>query len=353
MGAMSNHDLESLIAPLGDELPTGENLEYDQDFLALERAAAPKAERAIGDSVKAAEEPDWEKVASMAEALLGRSKDLRIATHLATAWMRTDGMPGWAAGLGLIRALLENYWDGVHPQLDAEDDNDPTARVNAVVPISDTQSVLGYFRTTPFVQSPRLGRFSLRDLQIAQGTLKISTPADEGEEMPTLTEIEACCLDCPEEQLLTNATAINEALDQAKAIDGIFSEQIGTAGPDLKALIGDIHELKKFVEAQLGKRMPQDDAAVGEGDAEEGAEVAASGQAKPSASGRIENSRDVIRRLDELCEYYAKNEPSSPIPLLLERAKRLVDKSFLDLLNDLAPGGISELQVVSGRTEYE
>ncbi|MGP1667211.1 MAG: ImpA family type VI secretion system protein, partial [Rhodanobacter sp.] len=148
---MPNHDLESLIAPLGDELPTGENLEYDQDFLALDRAASPKAERAIGDSVKAAEEPDWEKVASMAEALQERSKDLRIATHLATAWMRTEGMPGWAAGLGLVRALLENYWDGVHPQLDAEDDNDPTARVNAVVPISDSQSVLGYFRTTPFV----------------------------------------------------------------------------------------------------------------------------------------------------------------------------------------------------------
>ena len=352
MDAMSNHDLESLIAPLGDELPTGENLEYDQDFLALDRAASPKAERAIGDSVKAAEEPDWERVASMAEALLGRSKDLRVATHLATAWMRTDGMPGWAAGLGLIRALLENYWDGVHPQLDAEDDNDPTARVNAVVPISDTQSVLGYFRTTPFVQSLRLGRFSLRDLQIAQGTLKISSPDNDAAETPSLTEIEACCLDCPEEQLATNAAAINDALDQAKAIDGIFSEQIGTAGPDLKALIGDIHELKKFVEAQLAKRMPQDEAA-GEYEAEDGAEAVASGHAKPVASGRIENSQDVIKRLDELCDYYAKNEPSSPIPLLLERAKRLVDKSFLDLLNDLAPGGVSELQVVSGRTEYE
>ena len=74
---------------------------------------------------------------------------------------------------------------------------------------------------------------------------------------------------------------------------------------------------------------------------------------KVAAGGRIENSQDVVRRLDELCEYYAKNEPSSPIPLLLERAKRLVDKSFLDLLNDLAPGGVSELQVVSGRTDDE
>jgi type VI secretion system protein ImpA len=353
MDAMPNHDLDSLIAPLGDESPTGENLEYDQDFLALDRAASPKAERAIGDSVKAAEEPDWEKVSSMAEALLQRSKDLRIATHLATAWMRMDGMQGWADGLGLIHALLENFWDGVHPQLDAEDDNDPTARVNAVAPISDTQSVLGYFRTTPFVQSPRLGRFSLRDLQIAQGTLKISTSDEDGGELPTMTDIEACCLDCPEEQLVNNGAALNEAFDHARAIDSIFSEQIGAAGPDLKALIGYIHELKKFVDSQLARRMPQNGADSESEGAEAGDASASPTQAAPAVAGRIQNSQDVLRRLDELCEYYARNEPSSPIPLLLERAKRLVDKSFLDLLNDLAPGGISELQVVSGRTDYE
>lgn len=349
---MTNHDLESLISPLGDESPTGENLEYDPDFLALDRAASPKAERAIGDSVKAAEEPDWDKVASQAETLLGRSRDLRIATHLATAWMRTEGMPGWSAGLGLIHALLENFWDEVHPQLDAEDDNDPTARVNAVVPISDTQSVLGYFRTTPFVQSPRLGRFSLRDLQIAHGTLKISAAESDASEPPTLTAIEACCMDCPEEQLVANAAAINEALEHAKAIDAIFSEQIGTAGPDLKALIGDIHELKKFVEPQLAKRLPQEDLTE-EGDADGTDTSGAPGQTRAAASGRIEGPQDVIRRIDELCEYYARAEPSSPIPLLLRRAQRLVGRSFLDLLNDLAPGGISELQVVSGRAEGE
>lgn len=344
---MTQYNLESLLAPVTDESPAGDDLEYDPEFLALERAAAPKAERAIGDNVKAAEEPDWDKVVELAEAVLRRSKDLRAAVHLTTAWMRTSGMPGWNAGLGLIRGLLEHFWDSVHPQLDAEDDNDPTMRVNSVVPLGDLQGVLRYFRTTPFVQSPRLGRFDLRALRIANGTLK--TTADGGPEA-SMTEIEACCMDCAEDELVAVTTAIRESLEHAKAIDALFNDRVGTAGPDLKSLLGDIYELKKFLEPQLARRLPQ------EGSAEEGGASEDGGGASTgvrASTGAIAGPQDVLRRLDELCDYYTRNEPSSPVPLLLRRAQRLVGMDFMDLLKDLAPGGISELRVVSGNNDEE
>lgn len=344
---MTSHALESLLSPLDGESPTGENLEYDPEFMALERLAAPKAERAVGDSVIAAEEPDWDKVCGQAEALLGRSKDLRVAVHLATAWMRTTGLPGWSAGLQLIRSLLEHFWDNVHPQLDAEDDNDPTARVNAVAAVTDLQGMLGFFRTTPFVQSPRLGRFTLRDLRIANGSIKISTDG-EGAEPPGLTQIEACCMDCAEEQLAENVAAINAAFDHVKTIDAIFNEHVGTSGPDLKPLLSDIYEVKKFLEPQLAKRSPQAEELV---ETEEGETSSASTGKAAASSGRIETPQDVIRRLDDICDYYARCEPSSPIPLLLRRAQRLVGLSFVDLMKDLAPGGMSELQVISGVEE--
>ena len=347
---MTSYALESLLSPLDGASPTGENLEYDPDFMALERLAAPKAERAVGDSVIAAEEPDWDKVSNQAKALLGRSKDLRVGVHLTTAWMRTTGMPGFSAGMQLVRNMLEQFWDGVHPQLDAEDDNDPTARVNAVAAITDLQGMLGFFRNTPFVQSVRLGRFSLRDLRIANGTLKIATNDDEeGTELPGMTQIEACCMDCSEEQLTENVAAINTAFDHIKAIDTIFSEHIGTAGPDLKPLLNDIYEVKKFLEPQLAKRLPQVAEAAGVAEGETSSTSA--GGTAPVASGRIETPQDVIRKLDEICDYYARCEPSSPIPLLLRRAQRLVGLSFVDLMKDLAPGGMSELQVISGPEE--
>lgn len=344
---MARYNLEPLLAPVSDESPAGPDLEYDPEFLALERAAAPKAERAVGDAVKAAEEPDWEKVVELSEAILQRSKDLRPAVHLTTAWMRSSGMPGWSAGLGLIRGLLEQFWDTVHPQLDAEDDNDPTMRVNAVVPLNDLQGVLGYFRTTPFVQSPRMGRFSLRDLRIANGTLKVTTPGDGPE--PSITEMEACCMDCAEEELVQTTAAISESLEHAKAIDALFNDHVGTMGPDFKNLLSDIYELKKFLDPQLARRLPAEaqGEAAGEGGAEGGAPNAA------RASGPIAGPQDVMRRLDEICDYYTRCEPSSPVPLLLRRAQRLVGMDFMDLLRDLAPGGISELRVVSGTPEDE
>lgn len=348
---MNDEALQTLLAPVGEAAPTGEDLEYDADFMALERAAAPKAERAMGDAVKAAEEPDWDRVTVLAEGLLARTKDLRVAVHLSTAWMRSGGLSGWANGLALIRGLLEQYWEGVHPQLDADDDDDPTARVNAIVPLGDAMSVLGYFRSTPFVQSPRLGRFSLRELRIANGSLKISS--DEGsEDLPSMTDLEACCMDCSVADLTASLDAVTQIMEHGKAIDAIFNDHVGTAGPDLKALLSDSYELKKFITAQAAARSPGGDSVAddeGESAAEGGGGSAASGVA--ASAGRIQTPEDVKRRLDELCDYYARTEPSSPVPLLLRRAQRLVGLNFVDLMQDLAPGGIHELRVVSGPEE--
>ncbi|MFS8411115.1 type VI secretion system protein TssA [Xanthomonas campestris pv. campestris] len=172
-----------------------------------------------------------------------RSRDLRIASKLGAAWLRLRGLPGWADALALIHGLLGQHWDSVHPQLDADDDNDPTARVNALVGLSDPMGLLGALRTTAFVQSPRLGRFSLRDLRAANGSLKLA----EGQAVPSLAEIEACCLDCPLDTLAASAKAITDAAATARAIDAWLTEQLGTAAPDLRPLLADLRDLERFV----------------------------------------------------------------------------------------------------------
>jgi type VI secretion system protein ImpA len=69
---------------------------------------------------------------------------------------------------------------------------------------------------------------------------------------------------------------------------------------------------------------------------------------KKSISGAINNSQDVLNALKLICDYYKKNEPSSPVPLLLERAQRLVGKSFMDALMDIAPDGVSQASIIMG-----
>lgn len=346
-------DPDNLLRPIDGSAPTGENLEYDPEFIALERLATPTSERAMGDSLKAAVEPDWDKVASAAEALFNRTNDLRVAIHLTAASTRIHGLAGWTAGLRLVRGLLERYWDAVHPQLDADDNNDATARSNAIMPLGDPQSVLAYFRNAPFVTSPRLGRFSLRDLRIATGAMNPS-PFAAGSPPPTLIDLEACCMDCAEDQLPNVAATLAIALEHARAIGAIASEKLGTAGPDLSHLAGDIEELKKFVDAQLLRRFPERSEALAAALAPNDEDGDGDAPANPETrrgNGQIEGPDDVVLRIDEICEYFERHEPSSPLPILLKRARNLVGKNFAEVLKNVAPSGLAELRTLSGPDE--
>jgi type VI secretion system protein ImpA len=60
---------------------------------------------------------------------------------------------------------------------------------------------------------------------------------------------------------------------------------------------------------------------------------------------------DVVRALNLVLDYYKANEPSSPVPLLVQRAKRLVPMSFMEAIKDLAPAGLKEMQAVTGNTD--
>ncbi|KAB7770549.1 type VI secretion system protein TssA [Xanthomonas maliensis] len=335
--------LDTLLDALDAQAPAGPDLEYDADFLRLERLSTVRTERTLGEAVIAAEEPDWEAVQTLALELSRRTRDLRVASRLGAAWGRLRGLPGWAEALALIHGLLERHWGALHPQLDADDDDDPTARINALAGLGDPLGLLGALRGTVVVHSPRLGRFSLRDLRLANGSLK---PSDD-QAPPSLAEIEACCLDCELDLLTASVQAISAALGHARAIDALLSERVGTAAPDLRPLLADLRELERWLLPQWQAR---------QGTAEEPATVvaedgvaAASTPARPA--GAIAGPDDVRRRLEEICAYYARHEPSSPVPMLLRRAQRLVGCDFLALMKELAPAGIDELQRVTGPLE--
>ena len=318
--------------------PSGPNLEYDPDFLALDRAQQGKPEQVIGDNVKPGEDPDWPDVRERAEALLARARDLRVASALALALLKTEGVPGLAAGLSIIRGLLEGQWDTVHPQLDADDDNDPTFRVNSLMGLAAADGMLKALRECPVVQSKTLGRFGLRDMRIASG--KSPAPASMTNP-PQQTQIDAAFLDADLDSLKATAEGLAAAFDQVSAIDRLLVDKVGARAPELKPLSLDLAELKRMLGEKLSARGVGSAAPGGEG-ATGGAGAAAVG------AGEVASREDVVRQLDRLCEYYRRFEPSSPIPLLLQRAKRLVAKDFMEIIRDMTPSGVAEAEMLGG-----
>jgi type VI secretion system protein ImpA len=69
-----------------------------------------------------------------------------------------------------------------------------------------------------------------------------------------------------------------------------------------------------------------------------------------SVPGVIQSREDVIAALDRMCLYYSQAEPSSPVPLLLQRARRLVRADFFSILNELAPDAVSQARTTTGAT---
>ena len=158
---MSIINITDLLSEVSPDAPCGDNLEYDPAFSELERAARGKQEQTLGTATLTAEPPAWREVRNHATALLGRTRDLRVAVYLTRALLNTDGLAGFGEGLSLIRGMLERYWDCVHPQLDPDDDNDPTSRVNTIATLCDRDVTLLNVQEAPLISSRALGQFGL------------------------------------------------------------------------------------------------------------------------------------------------------------------------------------------------
>ncbi len=343
-------DPQRFTSPVQEGGPSGPNLEYDPEFLALERAQQGRPEQVIGSVVKPGEDPDWPDVRTRAEALLARTRDLRVGVALTMSLLHTEGFTGLAAGLAILRGLLETQWHTVHPQLDAEDDNDATSRINSLAMLGAVDGLPKALREIPLLQSRALGRYSLRDLRIASG--KQPVPAGLADP-PQQARIDAAFLEADLKGLQAVAAAVGAALDHLGAMDRIWSDKAAGAGPELQPLVADLSELKFLLAGKLAAR--GDAAAAGvlktaSGSSQRPAENS-NGSAERgtlASSETVASREDVVRVLERLCEYYRRHEPSSPVPLLLQRAKRLVAKDFLEIIRDLTPSGLAEAELFGG-----
>lgn len=332
---------ERLLEPISAENPVGENLEYDPAFLELERTSQPKPEQQVGGSIVPGEPPDHRAMLEQATALLSRTKDLRVATFLAQALIYGGGFEGLSEGLAVVRGLLEKHWPSVHPELDPDDNNDPTMRVTALAGLATTEMVSA-LRNCPLITTRSFGPIGLRELAIANGELP---QPEEGPKYES-SIIEAAFLEIELPELQGVAQALELAAEHIKGVDAVFLAHAGGNGPEFSPLSKVIHQAKVVVQPRLEARL----AAIAEEEAaaQEGAE---DGAKKARLSGEISSREDVLRALDKLCDYYSRHEPSSPLPLLLQRCKRLVPMSFKEIVSDLAPDAISKVELIAGKEE--
>jgi type VI secretion system protein ImpA len=246
-------------------------------------------------------------------------------------------------GLALIQGLLEHYWETVHPQLDAADDNDPTLRINTLASLCDPDTVLHSVREAILVNSAAFGRLSLRDILISSG--RLSLPASSNEQPIEISTINGAFMDAELDQLQSTADAIRRSIASFATIESLLMDKVGAMQmADFSTLPDLLKEAQQIMSEHLTQR--------GVGETEMTSEVVAEGTGSPTVSqpvtGEINSREDAIRMLDMVTDYFKRHEPSSPVPLLLQRAKRLVAKDFMEILRDLTPDGVKQAEEISG-----
>lgn len=193
-----------LLAAVSATSPCGEDLEYDADFLRLERDSQGQPERSMGDSILPAAPPEWRSIQQQSLVLLQRSKDLRITHFLLQSSLALEGVTGLARVLTLISELLKQYWADLHPRLDAEDDNDPTVRINALAGLT-SDATIRLLRESILARSRTFGAVSLRAAANASG-LQSFPDENLGAE-----QLAGAFLDSDPEQLEITRAALQEA----------------------------------------------------------------------------------------------------------------------------------------------
>lgn len=342
-------DVTKVLEPVTDGAPCGEDLEYDEAFVELQLVAQYKPEQRMGESLIPAEEPVWRDVESKASVLFERTKDLRVAVHLLKALLHTGGFVEAAKGMQVLRALVIEHWQCVHPQLDPDDDDDPTMRFNILADLADASTMLTWVRKIPLVTVRGIGSFGLRDIALASGQVV----AVEGEVAPSMALIDGAFHEASQEELEPVGAAAASCVEALRSIEKeLMARAQGASPPNLAPLRELFEQAAYAVQSRLADR-GHGMAGVDLGSAGEGQVMAAGGPAIKRLSGEITSREDVIKAIDKICEYYAKNEPASPLPLLLGRCRRLVNKDFMGIIRDMAPDGLSQVRVLRGPVEEE
>jgi type VI secretion system protein ImpA len=190
-------------------------------------------------------------------------------------------------------------------------------------------------REVELANAKGVGRFSFRDYLVAEGKLPASDPSESPP--PGIAEIEAAFMGCELEELVEKDEAVKQSIGLVESIESTLMNLVGpTQAVGFTPITDLLKELSELFAVQLVRR------GVGVPEAGAGAGL------DRSVTGEINTREDVIRVLDKACDYFTRHEPSSPVPLLLKRAKRLVSKEFMDIIRDLAPGGVQEIEKIRG-----
>lgn len=308
-------DDETLLSPVSIDAPAGPDLSYDPGRQAIEQAFAS------GD-----DEVEWDRTIVMIEAQARLTRDVWLAVYLARAGARAGDLATVEAGTALLAGLFERFWEEAHPTIEEYGVEGRKGACESLVRIGE---FLGPLRRVPLIEHPRLGRFSGGDVELY---------AAEGAAADGYGQFRAALGDTAPADvaaIVERLAGIRAAIARADAILSEQAERQGQTGTNFQPTYDTLDSIAAALRAFVA--VPGDDATA------EAEAAPAAGAPVLAASGRVSSREDVSRALQAIIDYYRRAEPSSPVPVALERVKNWVTMDFVAILSDIAPGSLGDV----------
>ncbi len=325
---------DDLLKPIEGPNPCGEDLSYDAVYDEIQEARREEDELPQGEWERPRKTADYREVVKLAsEALATRTKDLTLAAWLTEALLFEEGFTGLRQGLALLHALLDGFWEHVHPRLEDEDPEFRAAPLNWV----------GDHLTIPTKSVP----LTAKGINLLEYGESLQVPPEEDtksdsekrkkrdaalkEGVHPPEEVENAFAATPKAWYKALAADLQGSLDQLDALDRLGREKFGEMDApsylDLRKALGEVQKVAQgFLDRKLElepdpvEPEPLTEGAVAEGGAASGEAAGAGGPAAISVEPA--SRQDAASRVAAAARYLRREDPRNPAPYLMLRGLR-------------------------------
>jgi type VI secretion system protein ImpA len=337
--------MDSIFSPEFFEVAScGEDLEYSGAYVEFMSLSVPSEERQVGGHVIPVAAPDWGSVLKTGCSLLKQSRDLRILAKVCRAAVYLRGLTGLDQTLALMAYWMENQWDDLHPRLTIDGEFDPLLRSNAIADIADTEGVVRSLRQAVFVELP-VGAVTVSAAnQLLNG--------EPGQEIVSSLEQLAQMIAGEEEKNRDIFAALTSIQASLTRIVSTFQSRLDSEyWPNIDSLTNIISRLAHFVATTLNEEASEisqqaTSSEISESDGTQTSSLAMSGSGGFPA--KLQTRAEAFKALSLARKYFENNEPSHPAPVLIRRIERLASMDFFQIVQELTPEGVKQLQQLAG-----
>lgn len=335
--------IDTLISPIdGSHHGVGEDLIFDPRVDAI--IAARQEDDPLlaqGNWVTELKIADWDFVKEQCADLLSRtSKDMKLALWYVDALSHTDHLAGISHGISLLQALNDEYWLTMYPPLDGEEDSmDIRAGLLSwfVKTLTDDLKQLSLSDT-------KAGNYNYNYYLTARDHDKQRQQNPDGEtpNQLILSDYNHAIKNSSESWQQTLMTNLMTVIEQWQALTDQLNDLMGMDAPVFAPVTDLLAALSQHLRSLLPESAINVDGAGTENNntadvieneesiLDNGGQASNSTNAKPTSfnpSNRDHqsNRRQALKLLGQIQDYFATNEPHSPVTFLLGRAINWAD----------------------------